>query len=165
MQLLIYNSILNETKVSSWHSVYIFSLFSHDVLTCFFLFRFIDTALTDYNFINCNLLNNSHLSVISECSINFDYNIYLEDLYLETITWAGFMFPALQFLSIISQTIPRPTVISGVLALATVTSTMFIFGTEYVIVTLVDIIVRVLLMCAVNILSLIVVEGYPCHLR
>nr|CAI5860033.1 unnamed protein product [Callosobruchus analis] len=53
--------------------------------------RFIDTDLTDHHFINCNLINNTFLSLVSGCNVDFDYNIYLDDLYDETLTWAGYL--------------------------------------------------------------------------
>ncbi|XP_023311112.1 synaptic vesicle glycoprotein 2B-like [Anoplophora glabripennis] len=127
--------------------------------------RFIDTDLTDHHYINCTLINNTYLSLISDCTVDFDYNIYLEDLYDETLAWSGFMFPALFFMGFILETTTRPPVIIVTLVLAAITGAGIFFASTSFIVTTVELVIKILLMCAVNAITLVVVEGYPCHLR
>ncbi|KAF7267284.1 hypothetical protein GWI33_019474 [Rhynchophorus ferrugineus] len=131
--------------------------------------RFIDTDLTDHHFLNCNLTNNSFLSLISNCVVDFDYNIYLDDLYGETLAWSCCMIPALFLFGFLLQFTTRSKIIAIVLLLASQAGAeilfIHVFGYSTIIFTVVEVIVKVLLVCALNAISLVVVEAYPCHLR
>ncbi|CAH1110318.1 unnamed protein product [Psylliodes chrysocephalus] len=128
--------------------------------------RFIDTDLTNHHFLNCSLINNTFLSLISDCIIDFDYNIYLEDLYEETLSWSGFMFSSLLFIGFILETASRPPVIIATFILAGVSAGgIFLSSASVFIASTVDLLMKIFLMCAVNALTMVVVEGYPCHLR
>ncbi|KAJ8955881.1 hypothetical protein NQ318_005429 [Aromia moschata] len=127
--------------------------------------RFIDTDLTDHHFVGCNLVNNTFLSLISDCTVDFDYNIYLEDLYDETLAWSGFMIPSLFFMGLILETTTRPPVVVVTLVLAALAAAGIFFASTSFIVMAVELIMKILVMCAVNAVTLVVVEGYPCHLR
>lgn len=127
--------------------------------------RFVDTDLTHHHFLNCTLSNNTFMSLISDCIVNFDYNIYLDDLYEDTIAWAGSMFPALLFMGFILETASRPPIIFTTMGIASITCIGIFFWTNTFIVTLIELTVKIMLMCAVNAINMVVVEGYPCHLR
>ncbi|KAJ3648424.1 hypothetical protein Zmor_020229 [Zophobas morio] len=127
--------------------------------------RFVDTDLTHHHFINCTLSNNSFLSLISDCIVDFDYNIYLDDLYEDTLAWAGSMFPALLFMGFILETAARPPLIFTTIGIASMTSLGMFFWTSTFVVTMIELTVKIMLMCAVNAITMVVVEGYPCHLR
>ncbi|CAH2007800.1 unnamed protein product [Acanthoscelides obtectus] len=127
--------------------------------------RFIDTDLTDHHFINCNLINNTFLSLVSGCNVDFDYNIYLEDLYDETLAWAGFMFPSLFFMGFVLETATRPPVATIACALTAAASAGMFAANAAFWVTTVELAVKILLACALNAVTMTVVEGYPCHLR
>ncbi|XP_030760231.1 synaptic vesicle glycoprotein 2B-like isoform X2 [Sitophilus oryzae] len=131
--------------------------------------RFIDTDLTDHHFVKCNLTNNSFLSLISNCVIDFDYNIYLDDLYDETLAWSGFMIPGLFLFGFLLDFTTRSRIIVILLLLASQVGGEILFihflGYSTIIFTAVEIIVKVLLVCALCAISLVVVEAYPCHLR
>lgn len=127
--------------------------------------RFVDTDLTHHHFINCNLANNTFLSLISECIVDFDYNIYLEDLYANTLAWAGAMFPALLFMGFILETTIRPPLIFSSFGIASLASIGIFFWTNIFLITLIELTVKVMLMCGINALTMVVVEAYPCHVR
>lgn len=97
--------------------------------------------------------------------VDFDYNIFLEDFYDETMTWAGLMFPVLFFMGFILETSSRPPIIIGTLVLASFASAGIFFISTSLIVTTVELFIKIFLMCAVNAITLVVVEAYPCHLR
>nr|XP_023030215.1 synaptic vesicle glycoprotein 2B-like isoform X2 [Leptinotarsa decemlineata] len=125
--------------------------------------RFIDTDLTAHLFMNCSLVNSTFLSVISDCTLSFDYNIYLEDLHVETLKWSLLMAIFLVFQGFISS---RRFVIMTVMLLIGVSSLMLLLyhqdieglesGLE---------VTKVFLMCILSAVTVVVVEGYPCHLR
>lgn len=75
------------------------------------------------------------------------------------------MFPTLFFLGFILETTTRPAIIIGTLVLAALASGGILLATNYFLVTTIDMLMRILLMCAVNVITLVVIEGYPCHLR
>ncbi|XP_031329329.1 synaptic vesicle glycoprotein 2B-like isoform X2 [Photinus pyralis] len=127
--------------------------------------RFIDTDLTEQHFLNCNLINNTVLSLLTDCVVDFDYNIYLNDLFKETIAWAGPMVPALLVLGFVLEATSRPPVLVLLLVLASVVSIGIFFLVNFVSTVIVEAIFKVLLICAVNVLTMVVIEGYPCHLR
>ncbi|CAH1364203.1 unnamed protein product, partial [Tenebrio molitor] len=127
--------------------------------------RFVDTDLTNHHFVNCTLSNNTFMSLISDCIVDFDYNIYLDDLYEDTLAWAGSMFPALLFMGFILETAARPPLIFTTMGTASITSIGIFFWTNTFVVTLIELTVKIMLMCAVNAITMVVVEAYPCHLR
>ncbi|CAG9860560.1 unnamed protein product [Phyllotreta striolata] len=128
--------------------------------------RFIDTDLTNRHFINCSLVNNTFLSLISDCIVDFDYNVFLDDLNDDTLAWAGFMFPALFFIGFVLETVPRPPVVIATFVLAGISAGgIFLVSTSAFIASTVDLLIKIFLMCAVNGLTMVVIEGYPCHLR
>lgn len=45
--------------------------------------RFVDTDLTDQHFENCLITNVTVLSLSAGCPLDFDYNIYLEEVFHE----------------------------------------------------------------------------------
>lgn len=127
--------------------------------------RFVDSDLTDRHFIKSLLINNTFLSLVSECLLDFDYNIFLTDIYDDTLTWAGSMFPALLFMGFILETVQRPPTIFIMLALASFCGLgMFYIITPFII-NAFDLIIKVLIMCALNALTMVVIEAYPCHIR
>ncbi|KAF5270225.1 hypothetical protein FQA39_LY08439 [Lamprigera yunnana] len=127
--------------------------------------RFIDTDLTEQHFLNCNLINNTFLSLLSGCVVDFDYNIYLNDLFEETVAWAGPMVPALLILGFVLEATSRPPVLVVVLILASLTSIGIFFLMNFISVVVIEATIKVLLICAVNTVTMVVIEGYPCHLR
>ncbi|XP_019877927.2 synaptic vesicle glycoprotein 2B-like isoform X2 [Aethina tumida] len=127
--------------------------------------RFVDTDITEHNFINSILINNTFMAVISDCFVDFDFNIYMDDLYDETIAWSGTMFPVLFLLGFIIETVTRPPVIISLLLLAGIAGAGIFFLTTSVIVETIEVLIKIFLMCAVSVVTLVVVEAYPCHLR
>lgn len=75
------------------------------------------------------------------------------------------MFPTLFLLGFILETVTRPKIVIGTLLLAAVASGGILLATNLFVVTRIDMLIRILLMCAVNAITLVVLEGYPCHLR
>lgn len=114
---------------------------------------------------NSVLINNTFLSVSSDCSLDFDYNIYLDDLYQETIAWAGPMVPSLLFIGFVLEAMTRPPLIVTLFVLTSLTGIGIFFLKNFASILVVEAILKVLLMCAVNVVTVVVVEGYPCHLR
>ncbi|CAH0552105.1 unnamed protein product [Brassicogethes aeneus] len=127
--------------------------------------RFVDTDISKHNFAHCVEINNTFMSVTSDCFEDFDYNIYMDDLYDETIAWSGSMFPALFVLGFVIETISRPPVIITSLGLAAIAGSGIFLLTTSVIVEIVEVLIKIFLTCAVNVITLVVVEAYPCHLR
>lgn len=128
-------------------------------------FRFIDTDLTTHHFIDCTLVNNTVLSLVSDCLMDFDYNNYLGDLYQETLAWAGPMMPCLLFVGFILESILRPPIIVVLLVFGSLTGIGILFLSNFASVLVVEAIIKILLMCAVNAVTVVVIEAYPCHLR
>ncbi|XP_060529867.1 synaptic vesicle glycoprotein 2C-like [Cylas formicarius] len=131
--------------------------------------RFIDTDLRDYNFVGCVLVNNTFISLISECVVDFDYNIYLEDLYDETLAWSSFMVPTLFSYGFAMETVSRTRAVVITLALASQAGGgilfFHLFGYSTMVFVAVEVVLKVLLVCSLNALTLVVVEAYPCDLR
>lgn len=75
------------------------------------------------------------------------------------------MFSALLFMGFILETASRPPTIVVMLVLASLTGIGIFFMTNPFSVTTFELIMKILLMCTVNAVTLVVVEGYPCHLR
>lgn len=124
-----------------------------------------DTDFTGDHFINCNLINNTMLSLVPECLSSFDYNTYLDDLYHETIAWAAPMVPVLLFIGFILETVSRSRILTVLLILGGIGGIGIFFTHNFVTVLVVEAMIKVWLMCAVNVITMIVIEGYPCHLR
>ncbi|XP_017772502.1 PREDICTED: synaptic vesicle glycoprotein 2B-like [Nicrophorus vespilloides] len=127
--------------------------------------RFVDTDLSDRHFINCNMINNTILSLKDDCAVDFDYNIYFEDLCKETVAWAGPMVPALLIIGTILEIGQRPTIIAILLTLTSLTTIGIFFLYNLTSVLIVEVIIKVLLICAINATNIVVIEAYPCHLR
>lgn len=127
--------------------------------------RFIDTDLENHHFINCNLANNTFLSLMSDCSIDFDYNIYLEYLFIETNCWGLPMVVCLLIIGIVLEATRRPPVMIVLLSIASLTGIGIFFLVNIMSVLIVETILKVLLMCAVHVVTMVVIEAYPCHLR
>ncbi|KAG5888000.1 hypothetical protein JTB14_016624 [Gonioctena quinquepunctata] len=127
--------------------------------------RFIDTDLSTHHFLNCTLTNNTFLSVISDCTFNFDYNIYIEDLHEETIAWSLLMAFSLAFVGFILETGSRRKLVMATMVLVGLTGAGIFFANYLYVINSIDALMRVLLTCAVNGVTVVVVEGYPCHLR
>ncbi|KAF2904022.1 hypothetical protein ILUMI_02159 [Ignelater luminosus] len=127
--------------------------------------RFVDTDLTEQHFVNCSSINNTFLSLVSDCTVDFDYNIYLDELFQETIAWAAPMVPALLLLGFILEATSRPPVLVVLLTLASLAGIGIFFLINFLSVLIVEATIKVLLMCAVNAITMVVIEGYPCHLR
>lgn len=124
-----------------------------------------DTDFTADHFINCNLINNTMLSLVPECLSNFDYNTYLDDLYHETIAWAAPMVPVLLFIGFILETVSRSKILIVLLILGGIGGIGIFFTQNFVTVLVVEAMIKVWLMCSVNVITMIIIEGYPCHLR
>lgn len=127
--------------------------------------RFVDTDLSDHHFVDCMMINNTFLSLISDCIVDFDYNIYLEDLYRETIAWAGPMLPSLLILGFLLEITLRPPIVVTLLLLSSISSIGIFFQYRFSFILLTEALVKVFLMCAINTLTMVIIEGYPCHLR
>ncbi|KAL3287601.1 hypothetical protein HHI36_002069 [Cryptolaemus montrouzieri] len=127
--------------------------------------KFIDTDLTDHHFIDSTLKNNTFISLISECPVDFDYNTFLTDIYYNTLDWADPMFLALFLMGFIMEALQRQKVILCLTALASFTSIGMFYITTKFGVEMFEFIMKILLMCAVNALTVVVIETYPCHLR
>ncbi|CAG9813745.1 unnamed protein product [Phaedon cochleariae] len=129
--------------------------------------RFIDTDLTTHHFVNCSLINNTFLSVISDCTTNFDYNNHLEELHQETTEWSTIMAVALVVLGFgleCGKASRRRFMYVAMLVVGG-SAIGILFMADYTKARIIDVSMRVWLTCAVNALTLVVVEGYPCHLR
>lgn len=129
------------------------------------IFRFVDTDLTDHHFVNCVLKNNTFLSLISECTIEFDYNMYMDDLYTETVAWAGPMVPSLLVIGFVLEATTRPPVTVVLLILASLAGIGIFFIINFTSILVVEATIKVLLMCAINVVTMVVLEGFPCYLR
>ncbi|KAI4467048.1 synaptic vesicle glycoprotein 2 [Holotrichia oblita] len=127
--------------------------------------RFFDTDLTEHHFINCNMINNTFIALISGCTIDFDYNIFVEDLYQETIAWAGPMLPALLVIGFMLEATTRPPEILMLLLLTSLTGIGIFFLSSFASVLVVEAIIKVFLICTLNVITIVVIEGYPCYLR
>ncbi|KAK9711068.1 Pentapeptide repeats (9 copies) [Popillia japonica] len=127
--------------------------------------RFFDTDLTEHHFINCNMINNTFIALISGCAIDFDYNIFVEDLYQETIAWAGPMLPALLVIGFMLEATTRPPEILMLLLLTSLTGIGIFFLSSFASVLVVEAIIKVFLICTLNVITIVVIEGYPCYLR
>lgn len=97
--------------------------------------------------------------------MDFDYNNFLEDLYEETIAWAGPMLPSLILTGFILEATLRPPVIVVLLVLGSLTGIGFFFLSHFASVLVVESINKLLVMCSINAITVVVVEAYPCHLR
>lgn len=128
-------------------------------------FRFVDTDLTSHDFVDCDLLNNTFLSLMPDCTIDFDYNIYLEDLFQETEAWAGPMLPALLIVGFVLEATSRPPVIITLLVAASLVGIGIFFLYNFTSILIVESIMKVLLICTINAITMVVIEAYPCHLR
>lgn len=128
-------------------------------------FRFVDTDLTTHDFVNCELLNNTFLSLLPDCTVDFDYNIYLEDLFQETDAWAWPMFPALLVIGFLLESTTRPPVIITLLVAASLVGIGIFFLYNFTSILIVESTLKVLLVCTINAVTTVVIEAYPCHLR
>jgi hypothetical protein len=54
---------------------------------------FTDTDLTEQRFLNCRLINNTILSLTDGCTLDFDYNIHLEEVFVENLVGMCAMLP------------------------------------------------------------------------
>ncbi|KAK9872516.1 hypothetical protein WA026_017983 [Henosepilachna vigintioctopunctata] len=127
--------------------------------------KFIDTDLTDHHFLHSTLKNNTFMSLVAECPVDFDYNTFLPDIYYNTLDWADPMFISLFLIGFVMEVLQRPKVILFLSALASFTSIGMFYATTTFGVEMVEFIMKILLMCAVNALTIVVIESYPCHLR
>lgn len=128
-------------------------------------FRFVDTDFTDNHFINCIMINNTFLSLISKCNVDFDFNIYLNDFYKETIAWAGPMMPALLVVGFLLETRLRPPIVVVLLVVTSLTGINVIFISTFASVLAVEALIKILLTCALNAITMVIIEAYPCYLR
>lgn len=100
-----------------------------------------------------------------DCTVDFDYNIYLEDLYQETYAWARPMLPALLIIGFVLEATSRPSVMITLLALASLVGIGIFFLYNFTSILIVEATIKVLLICTVNTVTMVVIEAYPCHLR
>lgn len=100
-----------------------------------------------------------------DCTVDFDYNIYLEDLYHETEAWAAPMLPALLILGFVLEAITRPPLVIVLLVMASLVAIGIFFLYNFTSILIVEATVKVLLIGAVNVITVVVIEAYPCHLR
>lgn len=100
-----------------------------------------------------------------DCTVDFDYNIYLEDLYHETEAWAGPMLPALLIIGFVLEATARPPVIIILLVAASLVGIGIFFLFNFTSVLIVESTIKVLLICTINVITMVVIEAYPCHLR
>jgi len=57
--------------------------------------NFIDTDLFPYRFENCSMVNNSFNSMDAYCALDFDYNIHLDEIFLENLIGELALLPGL----------------------------------------------------------------------
>lgn len=111
------------------------------------------------------MINNTFLSLISECTVDFDFNIYLDDFYQETIAWAGPMVPSLLIIGFILETTLRPPIVVVLLIMASLTGIGIFFISTFTSVLIVEALIKVLITCALNAITMVIIEAYPCYLR
>ncbi|XP_044745626.1 synaptic vesicle glycoprotein 2B-like [Coccinella septempunctata] len=127
--------------------------------------RFVDTDITDHHFLESTMRNNTFISLIFECPVDFDYNTFLPDIYYNTLDWADPMFLALFLMGFVMEATQRSKIILGLTALASFSSVGMFYMTNTFAVEMLEFILKILLMCAVNALTVVVIETYPCHVR
>lgn len=100
-----------------------------------------------------------------DCTVDFDYNIYLEDLYIETDAWAWPMVPALLIIGFVLEATSRPPAIIALLVVASLVGIGIFFLYNFTSILVVEATMKVLLICTINVITMVVIEAYPCHLR
>lgn len=128
-------------------------------------FRFVDSDLNLRDFVHCELINNTFLSLMPDCTVDFDYNIYILDLLKETDAWAIPMAPALLLIGFFLEATTRPPIIITLLSAASLIGIGIFFLNNFTSILLVEATIKVLLICAINAINMVVIEAYPCHLR
>lgn len=124
-----------------------------------------DTDFTNNHFINCTMINNTFLSLISKCKVDFDFNIYLDDYYQETIAWAGPMVPSLLVIGFVLETTLRPPIVVVLLVMASLTGIGIFFLNTFTSILVVESLIKVLIVTALNAITMVIIEAYPCYLR
>lgn len=109
--------------------------------------------------------NNTFLALSSECTLDFDYNIYLHDLYIETIWWTCAVMLGLILIGFLLGCCPRPVAITTLFTAAAVAAIGIFFLIDISSVLIVEAVLKSLMMCSMNGVIVATVEAYPCHLR
>lgn len=105
------------------------------------------------------------MSLISDCTVDFDFNIYLDDFYQETIAWAGPMVPAVLVVGFILETTLRPPIVVVLLVMGSLSGIGIFFLDTFASILIVESLIKVLIVCALNAITMVIIEGYPCYLR
>lgn len=111
------------------------------------------------------MVNNTFLALSSECALDFDYNIYLEDLYKETVSWCVAMALGLIICGLLASCCPRPVAITTLLAMSAASAVGIFFLHDFYSVVVVEAVLKTCIMCAMNAVIVATVEAFPCHLR
>lgn len=103
--------------------------------------------------------------MISECVVDFDYNIYVNDLFYETIAWSG----SLYFLLIVGgfwmEGTSRPPVLVALLIAASLVGLGVFLFFNVLAVIVIQAVIKIFLVGSLSIVTMVVIEGYPCHMR
>ncbi|XP_066249429.1 synaptic vesicle glycoprotein 2B-like isoform X1 [Euwallacea similis] len=130
--------------------------------------QFIDTDLMPHHFINCHLTNNTFLSLISNCAVDFDYNIYLDDLRREIEIGSILMVPVLLGTGLIlaKNLLSRSRILVVLWAVTCQTSLgILVFNYNFLLFSVIALALQLLLNAVLTVITLVVLEAYPCYIR
>ncbi|XP_049807229.1 synaptic vesicle glycoprotein 2B-like [Schistocerca nitens] len=127
--------------------------------------RFVDTNLSDQHFKNCLLQNNTKLSLIPGCQKDFDYNIYLKEVFQENLVGQLAILPGAFISGFIIDKTGRVKVIGISMFLSSIAAFFIWFLDTDAAVMIFEAIFNFMFIAGWNVIDVITIESYPTHLR
>ncbi|KDR10619.1 synaptic vesicle glycoprotein 2B-like [Zootermopsis nevadensis] len=127
--------------------------------------RFVDTDLTDQHFENCLITNVTVLSLSAGCPLDFDYNIYLEEVFHEHLVGQIAILPGALLSALAIGKLGRVKIIGLSMFLSSVHALCIWFLSSSTAMEIHEAVFNFIFMSGWNAMNIATIESYPTHLR